>query len=382
MSLASNDYHINNLYGTTLWIDNNQGVSMNAADAAFSSIQSIAGGTGADWLTGNDLDNYIWGGAGNAADTLSGGQGSDTYIWGRGSGNDVISASEWNGNDTVYLANITSSNELTFSQSGNDLICGLTDSSDHLTLENWYSSRESDRLTHGYFDTANGNSRTNWGIVVGVDAVEPFLPGVATDVAHYETFLATSTAWGASNTTVLFNQTATASAILNSIQNTTTRASTGDNIFFVFSGHGETNTGQLCPIDADYNRISPAALYSQMQPLSAKIGPTGHITAVFDSCYAGNFTNYFAAVNAGAQYTLIGASRANETSSDEGAALGGAFSYAFFVEGLYWRHGDLNQDGIITAREDYQYTCNLLSAYNVTQVPCLYEPAATSWKLA
>jgi hypothetical protein len=54
--------------------------------AAVTSVRNIRGGAGADFLTGDALDNTIWGGEG--ADTIKGGLGND-YLYGEG-GNDVI----------------------------------------------------------------------------------------------------------------------------------------------------------------------------------------------------------------------------------------------------------------------------------------------------
>jgi len=51
-------------------------------------IEGIAGGTGADTLTGNDDDNYIDAGAGD--DVIAGASGSDTYLWEQGDGDDRI----------------------------------------------------------------------------------------------------------------------------------------------------------------------------------------------------------------------------------------------------------------------------------------------------
>ncbi len=51
-------------------------------------IEGIAGGTGADTLTGNDDGNYIDAGAGD--DVIAGALGSDTYLYEQGDGNDRI----------------------------------------------------------------------------------------------------------------------------------------------------------------------------------------------------------------------------------------------------------------------------------------------------
>ncbi|MBL8406745.1 MAG: M10 family metallopeptidase C-terminal domain-containing protein [Candidatus Accumulibacter sp.] len=82
-------------------------MTYNIAIAYTCNIENAIGGTGADSITGNSLNNYLDGGPGT--DSLVGGSGDDTLV--AGAGNDTLDGGA--GNDTVVFAGAFS--EYTFS---------------------------------------------------------------------------------------------------------------------------------------------------------------------------------------------------------------------------------------------------------------------------
>lgn len=88
-------------------------------------------------LTGNRGNNILTGGRGD--DILIGGAGNDTYVFARGDGRDqIIDSDATRGNqDLLQFKDIRQTN-LWFSQSGQDLQIDVLDSSDRLTIKDWY----------------------------------------------------------------------------------------------------------------------------------------------------------------------------------------------------------------------------------------------------
>ena len=78
------------------------------------------------------------GGAGN--DTLTGGLGDDTYVFNRGDGQDVVDDIDGASfTDTLRLGSGIAQADLVAQQSGDDLILKIMNSTDQLTLNNYYA---------------------------------------------------------------------------------------------------------------------------------------------------------------------------------------------------------------------------------------------------
>jgi VCBS repeat-containing protein len=109
---------------------------------AGSAITAI-GNDGDNTLIGNAEDNELSGGGGNDTlnggagnDLLIGGAGDDTYNFTRGSGVDVIDDIE--GLNRVHLlTDSLTEADITITQSGDDLILSINDTTDQLTLRGW-----------------------------------------------------------------------------------------------------------------------------------------------------------------------------------------------------------------------------------------------------
>ncbi|HEX8028310.1 MAG TPA: calcium-binding protein, partial [Vicinamibacterales bacterium] len=100
----------------------------------------LVGTSGDDTITGFFTEDVLTGGAGN--DILRGGDGGDTYIFNRGDGQDRIEEgvdfANLGDNDTIQFGASITLADLAFSRSGNDLIIGITGSSDQITVVNQF----------------------------------------------------------------------------------------------------------------------------------------------------------------------------------------------------------------------------------------------------
>ena len=143
------------------------GAAIALTDYSHNDIEIVIGGYGADTILGNGLANTLIGGGGDdiisglagndllyggrgndtldggsGSDTLAGGQGADVYLWGAGSGNDMITGSVLNGQDTLRLAAGISLADVKFTAVGNDMVLSLRSSglTDKLTIKDWTKS--------------------------------------------------------------------------------------------------------------------------------------------------------------------------------------------------------------------------------------------------
>ena len=123
----------------------------------------LSGAADSDTLQGGDGDDTLQGGTGN--DALDGGAGNDVIYTGTAGGDnaaDALAFGEGDGNDTVYAyanaegaadtlvfdSTVTAS-ELVVSRDGDDLVLGLTSTSDTLNVKNFFSYSESGEFTVG-----------------------------------------------------------------------------------------------------------------------------------------------------------------------------------------------------------------------------------------
>jgi len=97
---------------------------------------------GNDLLSGNGGNDFLSGGTGN--DDLIGGSGDDTYYFARGDGQDrievvepIVSNQESN-NDTLQFAAGISADDLTYQRQDQDLVIGIRESQDQITVSNWF----------------------------------------------------------------------------------------------------------------------------------------------------------------------------------------------------------------------------------------------------
>ena len=91
---------------------------------------------GNDVLNGAAGDDILDGGEGN--DSLNGGYGNDTYLFAKGDGQDLVADAD--GNDTLLFGQDISANDIWLQRNGSNLELTLRDSTDKVTINNWYSS--------------------------------------------------------------------------------------------------------------------------------------------------------------------------------------------------------------------------------------------------
>ncbi|MGT2440863.1 calcium-binding protein [Bradyrhizobium betae] len=104
--------------------------------SAIAAAAWIRGTGAAETLNGTSDADTLDAGAG--ADTLYGGDGGDTYIYHAGSGNDVVyETSTGSGTDVLKLVGLNST-DVTFTQSGNDLLMRVKSSNEVLTVKDQF----------------------------------------------------------------------------------------------------------------------------------------------------------------------------------------------------------------------------------------------------
>ncbi|MDY0870629.1 DUF4214 domain-containing protein [Dongia rigui] len=118
----------------------------------------LTGNAGINTLDGGAGNDVLDGGAGN--DTLVGGAGADEFRFGRGGGNDVVDSYDTDGAaDKLAILAGVDTDQLWFTQSGNDLIVSIVGTSDKATIQGWYNSddRKLNRiqLADGKYATAS-----------------------------------------------------------------------------------------------------------------------------------------------------------------------------------------------------------------------------------
>ena len=86
-------------------------------------------------------------------------------------------------------------------------------------------------------------------------------------------------------------------------------------MFFYYSGHGYSDGGLVC---SDYTEYSVSELYKEITELGEKVGSSGHVTVVLDSCYSGALVNYFSSQTTDSRYTILTACSSSQYSYDIG----------------------------------------------------------------
>jgi Ca2+-binding RTX toxin-like protein len=101
---------------------------------------TLQGGSGNDRLTAGAGTDSLDGGAGTdiLEETTAGGSGNTTFIFSRGSNQDTIN--ERGGTDMIQLGTNISTSQLTLTRSGNNLIVGITGTTDTITVTNYFAT--------------------------------------------------------------------------------------------------------------------------------------------------------------------------------------------------------------------------------------------------
>jgi Ca2+-binding RTX toxin-like protein len=142
----------------------------------------VTGDAGNDTLTGTANNDVIIGSGGNdsidggaGADTLQGGAGNDTYLFGRGDGADLINnKGEETSSDTVSFEAGIASDQLWFSQVGNDLVVNVIGTNDQVTVDEWYLNNGDNQVAS--FEISAGMEVLNTQVENLVSAMSAYSP--------------------------------------------------------------------------------------------------------------------------------------------------------------------------------------------------------------
>ena len=167
--------NVESLYLTGSADINGQGNDTNNTINGNAGANTLTGGSGNDYLKGNDGNDILTGGFGN--DVLNGGTGDDTYQFNLGDGQDTISDSGTSvGNiDTISFGAGITAGDITFYRMGEDLVLGVSGSSDQVTIQNWRNNIQIDRVefTDGtVWDAANIRDQIKDLPIMGTDGAD------------------------------------------------------------------------------------------------------------------------------------------------------------------------------------------------------------------
>jgi Ca2+-binding RTX toxin-like protein len=127
-----------NVVGPTLIdLNSDYGGNIENVQVTGTGLFNLTGNTDANSLTGNGSNNILRGNAGN--DTLSGLAGNDTFLFSLGDGQDLVRDNSGSADKMLFDSGIDPL-DLVISRQANDLRIAIHDSSDQITVENWYKS--------------------------------------------------------------------------------------------------------------------------------------------------------------------------------------------------------------------------------------------------
>lgn len=341
------------------------------------SNDSLFGGTGNDFLYGDAGNDFLSGGVGN--DLLSGGAGADTYWFEGAWGNDTITYGSSNSQDTISFGSGITSSSLSAILSGDSLILTAANYGS-ITIQDWNDSQLntllfSDGTSQTLSSLLNGSTTSTtttsgttdkFALIVGVGdypGTSSDLSGVSYDVKDMASFLSTDSVWSGTDIDVLKDTTATKTSLASTLETLDAEAGTGDVVLLYYSGHGYSDGGLVC---SDYSEYSVSELYNSIVELGQKVGSSGHVTVVLDSCYSGALVDYFSSHTTDDRYTILTACSSSQTSYDIGT--NGLFT-SYLYKALTTSVADSNADSSITAQEVYSYlTSSAYASYDSVQL--------------
>jgi Ca2+-binding RTX toxin-like protein len=113
---------------------------------------TITGNSANNVLSGAGGDDQLRGGLGN--DTVNGGSGNDTFLFGRGDGQDLVQDNSGTADKLLYDSGINPL-DLVISRQANNLRLAIHDSTDVVTVQNWYAGTTNRTET---IQTGNGQT--------------------------------------------------------------------------------------------------------------------------------------------------------------------------------------------------------------------------------
>lgn len=318
---------------------------------------SLFGGGGNDLLFGGSGNDILDGGTGD--DTLIGGSGADIYQFSGSWGNDVIMANDDTSLDSISFGDNVTLQSLTVSQSGTTVTISAADSGS-ITIQNWDSGKLnclqfSDGSKQTISDLCNQVAtadETSYALLVGVGdypGISSDLSGVSYDLSDLKSFLNSDSVWKNSDVTTIKDSQATKNNLTAALNSLSQEVTTGDDVLFYYSGHGYSDGGLAC-----YDREeSVAELYTSITAIGDKVGSSGHVSVILDSCYSGALVDYFKAHSSDERYTILTACSSSQYSYD--TSSNGLFTHYLFDNAIAGKSADANKDNAITVQEAYDY---------------------------
>ncbi len=227
--------------------------------------------------------------------------------------------------------------------------------------------------------------RNSWAVLIGVDNYKTFpkLKYAVADAKAIKEVLIKNLGFSPDKIIELYNEKATRENILSVLGDKLSNSkvvSREDRIFIFFAGHGVTRElpaggemGYLAPIDGDPDRLHSTCISMTEISNISRLIPAKHIFFAIDACYGG-LAGWLASRRASlSEQTmayvekktkergrqLITAGQKDEEVYESDIWGHSVFVY-FLIRGLKGS-ADLNNDGVITASELYQYIEPLVS---------------------
>jgi Ca2+-binding RTX toxin-like protein len=149
-TLISIENVLGSAFGDTLTGDGNANALTGNAG-----IDTLNGGGGNDTLSGGNDGDTLTGGDGD--DTIIGGTGDDTYRFGRNDDADLlINFGQGASSDRVLLGASVDTDQLWFSQLGNNLLVQIIGTNDQVTIADWYLNGTANQVSR--FEVSDGQS--------------------------------------------------------------------------------------------------------------------------------------------------------------------------------------------------------------------------------
>ena len=221
----------------------------------------------------------------------------------------------------------------------------------------------------------------SWALIIGIDKYQNFqgLDYAVKDAQSIQDIIINSLDFAEDNITILKDEEATKSRIIQEFSNITKKAAVNDRVLIFFAGHGQTEDlpgggeiGYLLPVDGDQSDLYVTAIeMDELQTISLR-SQAKHILYLVDACYGGISTvgargldaevtpNYLEKIIKYKSRQVISAGGRSEKVIEKSEWGHSAFTKNL-LSGLREWKADSDDDGFITADE--------LGTYLRRQVP-------------
>ena len=199
-----------------------------------------------------------------------------------------------------------------------------------------------------------------WAVIIGIsdykgDAYD--LDYCDDDAWDFYNALISEYGWSSNHITMLIDDQATEANILGAIDWMRASEGSGDEVVFFYSGHGSASIRNA---DNDPERKDECIIPWEIEggyyiwdgDLQEEFSSfeSTRIFFYFDSCYSGGMTDL-----AGDGHLICMACKETQVSWEMGAYENGQFTYYFVDQGMLAGRADVNNDGLVTCEEAFDY---------------------------